>query len=182
LPSVGKSQAWLFINGKRKENTMKSLMAHFLNVFDYLFNAEWNPEYANAPHIKIVPDIDNRYSNNILIQAIDCNNEIIAMCSYDGQKALEPMEVEYEPLDDILNDEENREWFIQRAKDFEFHPIVSRCSMCNDREAHYNGITQAVSGNNWRHNGVIFQFCKICRDELQMIKLQTIALRERIGA
>jgi hypothetical protein len=67
-------------------------------------------------------------------------------------------------------DEENREWYRQRASEFEFQPMLSTCCYCGEREACYNGITSAV-------NGVIFQFCKICRDELQMIKLQTKASR-----
>jgi hypothetical protein len=80
------------------------------------------------------------------------------------------------------NAEEIKEWFIQRAKEFEFHPITHWCSMCAKREAHYNGITESISAIDKTYNGGIFQFCKICRDELQMIKLQTIVTQERIGA
>jgi len=74
---------------------------------------------------------------------------------------------------------ETDEWYRQRASDFEFHPILTTCGYCNEREACYNGITSGCYDaiDNKTHNGVIFQFCKICRDELQMIKLQTLASR-----
>jgi hypothetical protein len=95
---------------------------------------------------------------------------------------------QYADNEEVYNDfeeenyEEIKEWFRQRAKEFEFHPIMHWCSMCGERKAHYNGITLAISELDLIYNGVIFQFCKICRDELQMIKLQTIATQERIGA
>ena len=78
---------------------MKSLMAHFKNVFDYLFNAEWNPDYANAAHIKISLSTDERYPNEIRIAAIDSDGEIRSLCAYDADIALEPMSIEYEPAD-----------------------------------------------------------------------------------
>jgi hypothetical protein len=177
-------------NGTRKgKNTMQSLMAHFLNVFDYLFNAEWNPEYANAPHIKITPQTDSRFPNEILIIALDSDKEIHSMCAYDGEKALEPMSVEYEPLDDERSEDEIRErlwedddsaekeeehknWYRERAENFEFHSFTLSCDMCVKRDAYYIGVTV---------HGTPFGFCKICRDELQMIKLQTKVSRERFG-
>jgi hypothetical protein len=90
----------------------------------------------------------------------------------------------WEDDDSAETDEENREWYRQRASGFEFHPMMTICGYCNEREACYNGITQAVYNviDEEAINGVIFQFCKICCDELLMIKLQTKVSRERIGA
>ena len=79
---------------------MQSLMAHFKNVFDYLFNAEWNPEYANAAHIKISPSTDARYPDEIRIAAIDSDGEIHSLCAYNADIALEPMSVKYEPTEE----------------------------------------------------------------------------------
>jgi hypothetical protein len=86
----------------------------------------------------------------------------------------------WEDDDSVETDEENCEWYRQRASEFEFHPMLSTCCYCGEREACYNGITSAVTDimkDDTAYNGVIFQFCKICRDELQMIKLQTKASR-----
>jgi len=81
--------------------------------------------------------------------------------------------------DSAKTDEENREWYRQRASEFEFHPMLTTCTYCGEREASYNGITSGLYDviTEKVDNGVIFQFCKICRDELQMIKLQTKASR-----
>jgi hypothetical protein len=85
----------------------------------------------------------------------------------------------WEDDDSAETDEENKEWYRQRAGEFEFHPMLTTCGYCNEREACYNGITFGCYDviDNKSHNGVIFQFCKICRDKLQMIKLQTKASR-----
>lgn len=157
---------------------MKSLMAHFVNVFDYLFNAEWNPEYANAAHIKIVPHTDSRFSNEILIIALDSDKEIRSMCAYDGQKALEPMEVEYEPLDDgeiddVCDEETVEQWYRDRASTFTFHSFAPYCSMCCRDNPSYVGITE---------NGTPFEFCRQCRDDLKRKKDEMLTSPERIGA
>jgi hypothetical protein len=88
------------------------------------------------------------------------------------------------PFDDNDDDDddETRKWFIRRAEEFEFHPLMQWCTMCGKHETCYNGITRPINGHNSLHNGTIFQFCKICRDELVMLASLKKKELERIGA
>lgn len=66
-------------------------------------------------------------------------------------------EIEESESEEIASDDEVDQWFIERASEFEFHPFVTRCSMCFKREAFYVGVTT---------HGTPFEFCQICRDDL----------------
>jgi len=92
---------------------------------------------------------------------------------------LEALENELTPLQQFAQNE----WFLDRASEFEFHPIMHWCGRCNEREAHYNGITRALNYDDERAiNGTIFQFCKVCRDDLVIEALKVKPQIERIGA
>jgi hypothetical protein len=71
-----------------------------------------------------------------------------------------------------LKEEDHKNWYRERAQDFEFHPFTMACDMCLNRDAFYIGVTV---------HGTPFGFCKQCRDELHMLKIQRLPSRERFG-
>jgi hypothetical protein len=68
----------------------------FPTLLDYLFDSDHNEDYAFAPHIKVRPSVDERYPNDVIFQAIDCNDEVLAMFACDSNRILEPITVEWE--------------------------------------------------------------------------------------
>jgi|SRR5215831_3947079 len=106
-------------------------------------------------------DIHDGMAIPLDIDMIDCDSD------------LEALENELTPL---------QQWFLDRASEFEFHPILAYCHIC-DNEANYNGITQALNYDDERViNGTIFQFCKSCRDKLVQHAICQKSHPERIGA
>lgn len=75
--------------------------------------------------------------------------------------------------DSAEQDEERKNWYRERALEFEFHTFVPCCSMCGKCEAYYIAITK---------HGTPFEFCKVCRDEIKIKKDTLLAAQERIGA
>jgi hypothetical protein len=173
-------------NGSRKgKNTMwKSTDAFYTVINSLVIPVEIIAKSPIAPTLTVLVTEDTgpwKKGEKLHVNTYDVKkfDEYVERRSED-----EIHEQLWEDDDSAETDEENREWYRQRASGFEFHPMMTICGYCNEREACYNGITQAVYNviDEEAINGVIFQFCKICCDELLMIKLQTKVSRERIGA
>lgn len=103
------------------------------------------------------------------------DNELTPLQQFAQNEMIEYVDGDYEALEnDILENnlqvddaKEIDEWFLERAKYFEFHSLAYYCSMCQERRAYYNGITLPYAFADGKVvNGTAFQFCTICRDRL----------------
>ena len=122
--------------------------------------------------------VQYRYVTHINFEVRDkwFDNSIGVMDALTMQDTRSDDEIREQLQNDVdieeVRDEDHKQWYRERAQDFEFHPFTSECNMCFDREAHYIGVTV---------RGTPFGFCRECRDKLQTLKIERTQSPERFG-
>jgi hypothetical protein len=161
-------------NGSRKgKNTMsKSTDAFYTVINGLVIPVEIIAKSAVAPTLTVLVTEDTwpwKKGEKLHVNTYDVKkfDEFVETRSED-----EIREQLWEDNDSAEKEEEHKNWYRERAENFEFHPFTLACDMCIKRDAFYIGVTV---------HGTPFGFCKYCRDEMVQLKIQRTQSEERFG-
>ena len=150
-------------SGYAMRNCIPFLQTGYMDALDWI--ASHGVQYRYVTHINF--EVRDKWFDN----SISVMNALTMQDTRSDEEIREQLWNDNNPenCDGCANVDR---WFIERAHEFEFHPFVTTCSMCSEREAFYVGVTQ---------HGTPFEFCCQCRDQLQTLKIERTQSSERFG-